>query len=306
MPSWDKIHEELGSLKKPIDLLRSKYLSKLNEHTGRNVIAYYSGWLQEPTGKVPRVYFSISDADMNAFMATVNNMDRNNGIDLILHTPGGDLAATEAIVKYLTDMFEDIRVVVPQLAMSAGTMIALASDQILMGKHSSLGPIDPQIGGVAAHAIVEEFEQAAAHIGNNDPKAPLYAQIIQKYGPALVGECQKAIAWSEDLVSQWLRDRMFSHLNGKAQDQAVSEVLNELGDHAMTKSHNRHIHVDKIEEVGLNVTRLEKEGEDELQDLVLSVHHSFIQTLSTTGTSKITENHLGTSVSQRVEVRAKR
>ncbi len=63
---------------------------------------------------------------------------------MILHTPGGDIAATESIVDYLYCMFDkDIRVIVPQISMSAGTMIALASKEIVMGKHSNLGPIDP-------------------------------------------------------------------------------------------------------------------------------------------------------------------
>jgi ClpP class serine protease len=75
-------------------------------------------------------------------------MDRSKGLDLILHTPGGDMAATESLVDYLRQMFgKDIRAIVPQIAMSGGTMIALAWKEILMGKHSNLGPIDPQFSG---------------------------------------------------------------------------------------------------------------------------------------------------------------
>ena len=98
---------------------------------------------------------------MNAFMAAVHLLKRDKGLDLILHTPGGDIAATEALVKYLWTMFDkDVRVIVPQLAMSAGTMIACSAKQIVMGKQSSLGPIDPQIFGMPAQAILEEFQMA--------------------------------------------------------------------------------------------------------------------------------------------------
>ena len=83
-------------------------------------------------------------------MNAVYGLDRSKGLDLILHTPGGDLAATESIVTYLKKMFNnDIRAIIPQISMSAGTMIAMSCKEIIMGEQSSLGPIDPQMGGVA-------------------------------------------------------------------------------------------------------------------------------------------------------------
>jgi len=66
-----------------------------------------------------------------------------NTIDLILHSSGGSAEATEAIVKYLRSKFEHIRVIIPYGAMSAATMLACAADEIIMGKHSFIGPIDP-------------------------------------------------------------------------------------------------------------------------------------------------------------------
>ncbi|WP_337461520.1 hypothetical protein [Jutongia sp.] len=77
-------------------------------------------------------------------MTCIHGMDCSKGLDLVLHTPGDSPAAAEAIVNYLRAKFgNDIRVIVPQLAMSAGTMIACSAKQIIMGKQSSLGPIDP-------------------------------------------------------------------------------------------------------------------------------------------------------------------
>jgi ClpP class serine protease len=94
----------------------------------------------------------------------------------------------------------DIRVIVPQLAMSAGTMVALASREILMGKHSSLGPIDPQIFGMPAHGIIEEFETAKREIQANPAAIPIWQPIIAKYTPTLIGEAQKSIDWSNKMV----------------------------------------------------------------------------------------------------------
>src|SRR5579871_3678960 len=126
------------------------------------------------------------------FMATIHELDRDKGLDLILHTPGGDTAATESLVDYLRSMFgTNIRAIVPQLAMSAGTMIALSCNEIIMGKHSSLGPIDPQIGSVPAHGIIEEAAHAIQEVKANPSLAPLYQMVFSKYTPTLIGEAQK-------------------------------------------------------------------------------------------------------------------
>src|SRR5205085_10523613 len=143
------------------------------------------------------------------FMATIDGLDRRQGLDLILPTPGGEVAATESLVQYLRAMFDtDIRVIVPQLALSAGTMIACAAKRIVMGKHSSLGPIDPQFGGIPAHGVIEEFNRAKEEIAANPAAIPLWQPIIAKYPPTLIGECEKAIEWSTEIVQGWLRSGM--------------------------------------------------------------------------------------------------
>jgi ClpP class serine protease len=131
MPTWKDLQSEAT-----FDSIRRKYLAKLHEQTGRNVIIYYSGWLQKAS-LLQHGYtgFAVNDNDKNGFMATIHQLDRTKGLDIFLHTPGGDIAATESLVDYLRSMFgTDIRAIVPQLAMSAGTMIALSCKEILMGK----------------------------------------------------------------------------------------------------------------------------------------------------------------------------
>jgi ClpP class serine protease len=169
MPSWNQILEELRIKGSAHDIVRREYLEKLHQLTKRNVIAYYSGWLQKGALHAQGIGFDINDGDKNGFMTTIHELDRSLGLDLLLHTPGGSTSATESLVDYLRSMFgTNIRAIVPQLAMSAGTMLALSCDSIVMGKHSSLGPIDPQIGGTAAHAILEEWEAAKADIKSED------------------------------------------------------------------------------------------------------------------------------------------
>lgn len=288
MPNWKEVLEEIHVAAQngdpnPLDSIRRKYLLKIQEKTNRNVIAYYSGWLQ---GKNPNDAM-VNDKDKNALMVTINKLDRSKGLDLILHTPGGDLAAAESLVDYLHAMFgKDIRTIIPQISMSAGTMIALSSKAVIMGKQSNLGPIDPQMGGVACQAVLKEFEQAKKDIQANPSSAPLWQVIISKYHPTFLGSCQSAIDWSEKLVEEWLLRNMCEGDKSK-----TKLILREFSDHHSNKSHARHISKEKCKQLG--VTVIDMEDDNDLQDLILTTHHAFMHTFSNSTASKIVENHLG-------------
>lgn len=304
MPNWHDILNEIVKLGSPHDVVRRNYLKQLSDYTGRNTIVYYSGWLQK---NVPGT--EVNDSDKTGLMTVINGLDRSKGLDLILHTPGGLTAATESIVDYLHSMFgNDIRAIVPQLAMSAGTMIACSCKSILMGKQSNLGPIDPQLGPYPAHGIVEEFQRAYSEIkaaqvnALNHPNNPeavaeanakiaVWQPIIAKYDPALIGECEKNIEWSETMVKDWLANNMLSDLEQSEMEKVRSNIMKELADHTVSKTHGRHISQQKCIDLGLKIEKLE--DNQRLQDLVLSVHHSCIHTLSGTPSFKIIENQMG-------------
>lgn len=295
MPNWKTLVDEVNTLKasgSAYDLVRRKYVKQMHEHTTRNVIVYYSGWLQKPDviGAGLGDLFSINDNDKNGFMATIHELDRTKGLDLLLHTPGGSIAATESLVDYLRSMFgPDIRAIIPQMAMSAGTMIACACAEIVMGKQSSLGPIDPQIGGMAAHGILEEFQQARDDITRDPGTIALWQPILAQYDPTLVGDCQKAVDLSAEMVREWLMTGM---LGGKRKAAERASVIGrELSNHGLTKTHDRHLSMAKAKAIGLAIVPLERD--QKLQDLVLSVHHACIHALTETGACKIIENHRG-------------
>ena len=291
MPSWDELQQEIRSVATPHDQVRRKYLRELSEHTGRCAIVYYSGWNEKGhlIGEgVPG--FEVNDADKSGLMATVYKLDRARGLDLILHTPGGDIAATESLVEYLRAMFgTDIRVIVPHLAMSAGTMIALSGSEIIMGKHSSLGPIDPQTGGRAAHGVIEEFNKAKEEIAEDPSRVAVWQPIIAKYSPTLVGECEKAIKWAEGIVRSWLTTGMFK--DEEDRDSKIGAIIGELSSHEASLAHNRHYSAATVAELGMKVLMLE--DDPGLQEAILTVHHACILTLSETSAIKIIENHLG-------------
>ena len=288
MPNWNQFLDEIRSAGSMHDVVRRKYLAEIHELTQRNVIAYYSGWLQK--GAIAGV--EINDEDKNGFMTVIHQLGRSLGLDLVLHTPGGEVAATESLVDYLRSMFgSDIRAIVPQLAMSGGTMIACACKEILMGKQSSLGPIDPQFNGIPAHGVVEEFNRAKQEIREDPSTIPIWQPIINKYNPTLIGECEKAIAWSNEMTDEWLRTGMFQ--GDDLPSVKIKTIIQELGDHALTKSHQRHLSAERCREMGLKI--IELEAHQELQDAVLSLHHACMLTFSATPAFKIIENQNGTA-----------
>lgn len=293
MANWNEILNELNKDGSTYDIIRRKYLRRLHTVTKRNIIAYYSGWLQKPNA--PELL--INDNDKNGLMTTINKLDKSKGLDLIIHTPGGETAATESIIDYLTTMFSDIRVIVPQIAMSGGTMIACIGTKIIMGKQSSLGPIDPQFGGIPAHGILEEFNQAHEEMRADQSKAYVWQPIIGKYSPTLIGECDKAIKWSERIVRDCLSKNMLK--NSRNKSQKIDAIINELANHSLNLSHSRHLSAKKCKQIGLKIEMME--DDQNLQDAILSVHHCFIHTLTATPATKIIENHNGTAYIQTVQ-----
>lgn len=283
MGSWNEVLKEVQETPSQFDYIRRKYLSELSEYTGRSTIAYYSGWLTK--NNVNNI--DINDDDMNGFMNCIHGLDCANGLDLILHTPGGSPAAAEAIVNYLRSKFNcDIRVIVPQLAMSAGTMIACAAKEIVMGKHSSLGPIDPQFNGIPAYNIKSEFEEAKKDLLDNPANAHYWAIKLQQYPAAFLKTAIDAIELSSKLVEDWLGTCMFD----KTADSAkITSIVTKLNEHDDSKIHGRHFNMDFCSSIGLKIFPLENDSI--LQEKVLSLHHAYTITLNDTSAVKIIESN---------------
>jgi ClpP class serine protease len=297
MPNWHEVFVEIQTAQaqgqvqaiNAQNIVRLKYLQLLHAHTGRNIIAYYSGWLSKGS-----VFLSdINDEDKNGFMTTIHKLDKTRGLDLILHTPGGGIAATQSIVNYLQKMFgKNIRAIVPQIAMSAGTVMACCCKEIWMGKQSSLGPIDPQMRGIPAHGVIQEFKRAVREVKRDASRIVIWQQIIGQYRPTFLGQCENALKWSNDFVQQQLADGMFEGLADR--NKKAKAVTKALSDYPTNKSHNRHFDIDDCEKMGLVVKRLE--ADPTMQDLTLTVHHCYMNTLMNGPAFKMIENQNGVAM----------
>ena len=300
MPIWSEILQELSRSAPPggapdFDGVRRRHLAALHEHTNRNVVLYASGWLQKDA---PPGLTSINDEDIHALMEVTSGL-RDTNLDLILHSPGGSPEAAEGVVSYLRSRFQHIRVIVPELAMSAATMISCAANEIMMGKHSFLGPIDPQLvvatqlGGryVPAQAVLDQFDRAQREC--QDPaKLSAWLPMLGQYGPDLLVQCEMALSLSKELVSTWLSTYMFAGVEDPAERAARALAVSDwLANHTTFKSHSRHLPRSLLQEHGLLVSPLE--DDDVLQDRALSVFHAATHTFAGTAAAKIVENHLG-------------
>lgn len=298
MPSWNELLKEIES--QPDDGKRSQLLvdrqfSALNEigtlRGGRNVLLYASAYLQKPA--IPSMLTMISPEDINGFMATIYGMDWQRGLTLLLHTPGGVTNAAETIVAYLWSKFPDLEVIVPAYAMSAGTMISLAANRIIMGRQSQLGPIDPQMNVdgrfVSARSIVDQFEMAKREIVADRDASLVWAPVLREIGPALLQEALNALHYSERMVGQWLgRHMLAGQPDSDATGKRIAAFFNDAANH---KSHGHRIDRDEARSHGVSVEDLE--DNQALQEAVLTAYHMVTIAFEKSPAAKVFSAHTG-------------
>lgn len=310
MPTWGEVLRQVqqsaalrGPLGPDLDGIRHGYTRALADLTGRAVIVYASGWLTK--GGVAGTALSVEADDVHALMECCHGVHEDE-LDLVLHSPGGSPEAAEQMVNYLRTQFRYIRAFVPLQAKSAATMIALGCDEIVLGLHSELGPIDPQIlvpvpegqRFGAAHAILRDFERAKTEVGADVKKVAAWTPILRSYAGGLLEHCTQVIALSQDVVAGWLEQYMLSHEDAGVPVEQRADRARKIAEHFGSeaaydrhRTHGRPIRIEALERIdGLRVRRLENDGQ--LQDAVLSIYHALDITFGGPAI-KIVENHLG-------------
>jgi ClpP class serine protease len=136
-------------------------------------------------------YIDIDDAE--SVLHAIRETPRGRGIEIILHTPGGLVLAAQQIASALANHEGKVTAVVPHYAMSGGTLIAMAADEIVIDPHAALGPIDPQLGEYPAASVVEVVKRPGRH----DDRTLIMADVGRK-----------AIAQVQGFVRRMLEGRM--------------------------------------------------------------------------------------------------
>jgi len=174
-------------------------------------------------------YIDINDSE--EILRAVDMTDPNIPIDLILHTPGGLVLAATQIARAIQKRPGKVTVFVPHYAMSGGTLIALAADEIVMCPHAVLGPVDPQLGPKPAASVVKVLE-----------KKPI--EKIDDETIILADQGEKAIRQVRQTVRSLLTDHM-----GQEQAERIAAKLSEG-----TWTHDFPITIDAARELGLPVS----------------------------------------------------
>ena len=274
MPNWADLLNQFQGL--PDDTVRGEWIvaaskSAIADVSRSNVVLYASAFLQKP--QAPPQLTSVTHEDLNGFMSAIHGMDWSKPLTLILHTPGGSPNAAETIVGYLRSKFPGLEVIVPTYAFSAGTMISLAADRIILGRQSQLGPIDPQfVMGpqlISAQAIVDQFAEAKREITANPITAHAWAPVLSSIGPALLQEATNALTYGEKMVETWLAKYMFANDPGKA--AVATAIAKHFNDAQTHRSHGRRIDRDSARAQGLVIEDLE--ADQALQEAVLTAYH---------------------------------
>lgn len=179
-------------------------------------------------------YITIEDSEQ--ILRAIRFTPPDVPIDLILHTPGGLVLATEQIARALIRHPAKVTVYVPHYAMSGGTMLALAADEIVMDANAVLGPVDPQLGNFPAASILKVVEQKP--IGEIDDQTLIMADLSRK-----------AIAQVQRFVRTLLKDTV---PNQKIAPEKIESVVDALTTGKVT--HDYPITVEEASEMGLPVT----------------------------------------------------
>lgn len=314
MPTWGKLLEELAQLQRemtrpgvvtggvsPFDALRRKYLARMTDHSGRATIVYGTSWMENKPIEAGTA-LTVNIGDLHGFMEACSNITEQD-LDLVLTSPGGDPNAAESIMAYLRTRFEHIRAIVPVAAMSAATMMALACDEIVMGSHSQLGPIDPQFTiqtpegprSAPAQAIIDQFELAKEQC--QDPaNISAWLPLLRGLAPGLLAHCDHARQLSQQFAATQLEAHMFNGDPDAAEKAAAAAAW--FSDFKEFRSHGRRVGREAARAQRLKVTNLE--DDQEFQDAVLSTYHANRLTFNNTTAVKIVENHLGRAYIEQV------
>lgn len=296
MSSWqeieDELHNRIQSDEGALDSIRRERLSRLSDVTGRPVVMYAVEMFNVAKVNLTRGDTSINLSDRDGLIEALNGLEGEE-LDFVIHSPGGSPEATESLVKLIRSKFRSVRFIVPSIAKSAATMLAMSGDEIILGENAELGPTDPQIviNGAAnpAHAIIEQFELAKSQIGKTSSVLPAWLPILQQYGPSLLVVCDKAIQLTTSLVKEWLASYMFKdEPRAKMKAVTVSKFLS--GNKHL--SHSRIIDIPKLQQKGVKI-KYASEISADFAAAIRDLHIATMQTFGNSGAYKIFENSNG-------------
>lgn len=274
---------------------RKKQLARISKLRGGRPVVTFAAALTKTQADI-----DISYADRAHLFDQLYNITGDQ-LDLILETPGGSAEVVEDLVRFIRNRFNSVAMIVPGYAKSAGTIMVMAGDEIVMGLESALGPIDAQVfqGGkwYSAHAFLAGLNEIKNEAETKNRLNLAYIPILQNISPGEIQTCKNSQDFAEKLVSDWLIKYKLKFWEEHSQtgvpvteDEKITragDVAGELCDHGKWLTHRRSITLEDLVGMGLKITNFNENPE--LCDAISRYYILLKMSFDATGIFKIYE-----------------
>jgi hypothetical protein len=274
---------------------RKKQLAEISRLRGGRAVLVFAADLQKGHSNI-----SMSYPDLLALNDQLANL-QGDKIDLILETPGGSGEVAEEIVRQIRGKFAEVGVIVPGWAKSAGTLITMAADEILMGATSALGPIDAQIGwqgkNFSAGELLDGMQKIKEEVTATGHLNKTYVPILSGISPGELQRAENAQEFGIKLVEDWLaRYKFRSWVTHSSTGQPVTQderrerahqIASQLRNHRVWLTHGRSIKIADLQEMRLLVTDITQSAA--LNEAVMRYYTLLQMTLESSGIYKLFE-----------------
>lgn len=276
---------------------RKNQLKRIAHYRGGRDLLVYASDLNRRNS---RVSISIDNSDLLPFYDQLSNLS-GKSLDLIVETPGGLAEVVEQMVEVVRSRYEDVAIIVPGTAKSAGTIMAMSADDILMGPTSALGPIDAQLfwqGKVfSAEALLKGFKKIQEEVDKEKRLNLAHVPILQQISPGELQHAQNALNFAKVLVTRWLKQYKFKDwhthsttgqpVSDRERQTRAEEIAEKLCSHSEWLTHNRSIMIQHLREMKLRISDYSEKSE--LSDAIQRYYTLLQMTFATSSIYKIVE-----------------
>jgi membrane-bound ClpP family serine protease len=262
-----------------IKSLLNKELTDLEGYLNADVLTYYG---------------PIFDGNEGAFLQVVeqlNQQKQHNKLCVILTTDGGSAIAVERLVNIIRHHYSEVNFIVPDRALSAGTIFCMSGNKIFIDYYSVLGPIDPQVQNkegkwVPALGYLDKINELIQKAQNNTLTQAEFI-ILKDFDLAELRAYEQAKELTIDLLKKWLVEYKFKtwtqHKNGtkvtpNEKKQRAEEIAAELSNNRTWKSHSRALNIEVLEGLKLQIDDF---GDDPTLTASLRAYHRLVADFAT-------------------------
>jgi hypothetical protein len=255
---YGKIINEFQAI--PQDPIRREILKKIEEADGTNkrIFSYIANFNIQGS--------EIANQDIAAIGDILCSMGNVDYLDLIINSPGGDATVADKIVNLCRGhTLKEFRVVVPNRAKSAATLIALGADKIVMGISSELGPIDPQIpiniSGflqfISAHDFINALDEILAKIDESKKKnenTDHLLVMLSTFNLPFIEKCKREISYISEIAQKYLTNHMLKKYSDPEERRRIAKIITDsLTSTAIQKSHAKIIDFKAIKDLDIKL-----------------------------------------------------